>query len=328
MITVTWSGMEDAICTTAVPPPPSWSFTIVTASCQPGTGGMIGTSSTTLPTGITSTLTENFAAVDEAPTGFVYVGGPSYLWRVPKAGGTAQDVEAAAGLATTQMGYELLAVGNQIFTIDDSTSTTGTTGRLWRISNDGGQTWSPQDFASFPVAPADDLRAMTTYGGKIYMMTHEASTTVGTDIWSVDLNPASLPATATLEATIDEHNCSAITADAGFFYVACGTDDRVVRVDRTTGVVTLVTTAFDLSTTKNAIHADDPDGDGTANFLYLKGSEEEVGFVCGPASAAPYADMLLPSFGTSTSTYGLALDAAANKLYVYDDGPKEFFVLQ
>jgi hypothetical protein len=316
-VTVSWSGLVDATCGLAIAPPP-WTFAVTGPPCTPGQDGMVGSSVTRIATGL-STLSEQYVAVDDDPAGYVYVGGLSDLHRMPKAGGATQDVELAAGLTTSHLGYDMLVVGDEIFTLESNI--TATSNVLWRISTTGGATWSVENFMQLPQTPNDDLRAVTYHDGRIYMTTDEV---VATEIWSIDATPATLPVIAVLEATIpDEQYCTGIALDDFYYYLTCY-DDRLMRVDRTTLVPELMTDVIDINITKNAVHAHDFDSDGRADALYVGSYLEEVSYVCDPSASGPFWVDILASFGTSTSNYGLGFDPVGNALWMFDDDTREF----
>jgi len=174
----------------------------------------------------------------------------------------------------------------------------------------------------------DSFDSANVYKGRIYMVTTAGWTTDPTQIWSVDATAATPPATAKLEATLqNEADCMGIAVDDKNFYLTCGTNDRVIRVDRTTSAVTLISNSLALSSTQNTLHAKDSNADGTADFLYFKGGDQTVYFTCNPAGATPYSDVLA-AYGTSSGSYGLGFDAAANKLYAWDDDNYELAVIQ
>lgn len=324
-ITVTWSGLKDGKCFNEAATS-TWSFNVIVPPCAPGTGGMVGANLTKVSTGITPTVTEYYMAADSAPNGWVYLGGTAQLWRVPKAGGTPQDVYAAATLNTTHVGYGMLVDGSDVFTIEYKTS--GTTGHFFRLTDNGGASWSAQDFTSFPSQPTDAFRGATSYKGKVYLATSEISLNVDTQIWSVDAGAGTLPKPAALVTSFGgERYCNGITMDDKYFYLTCALSNRVVRVDRATNAVSLLTDIWTLNTTKSEIHAHDTNGDGTADFLYFKGSTSDVYFVCNPAGATPYTDKLV-SFGNLTSTYGLGWDSAQKTLWAYDDSSKELVAIK
>lgn len=320
---VSWTGLTDATCGTTITPP-TWSFQVTGPPCVPGTEGMVGNTISRIPTSI-SFITEYYVAADDDPDGYVYVGGTSDLYRVPKAGGTTEDVEAAVPLTLSNLGYGMIIVGDEIFTLESKTS--GTTGHLWRLSTSGGSTWSLQDYMSLPTAANDDLRGATHYDGRIYLTTQES--TDGTEIWSVPVGGLSPLQVATLEASVaGEANCTGLALDDNYFYLACSTDDRVVRVHRTSLDTDLITDQYILSSVNNELHAHDFDGDGSADALYLSSYYEEVYYVCDPAGSAPFWVDVLASFGSGSSSYGLGFDPVGNTLWKYDDGTEEFVKIE
>ncbi len=318
-LSVSWTGLVEPRCGRAIASVP-WSVTVPTAPCTPAVAG----TDTRFATGLSSTFSEYFVAADAKTDGWVYFGGTTALYRMRKDGSAVEDVEALAGLTSSNLGYAMLVDGDNVYTIDD---TTASTGRLFRITDDGGATWSVVSYASFATTPADDFRAATVHAGRIYLVTAEASTGVPTEIWSVDAAATTLPAAATLETSFVERDCTGLAMDSSFYYVACGTGDRLVRVDRTTGAVTLITDTLDLSTTSNSVYALDTDTDGAADLLYVHGWNEEIYFVCDPDGAAPFVSPLY-AFGSGTGNYGLGYDAAHDVLWMYDDGTKDLISVE
>ena len=326
-VTVTWSGVVDQICGTPITLPP-WTFAVLAPTCTPGTGGMLDGTFTRVATGISS-LTENYVAPDASPTGYVYFGGSSDLYRMPKAGGIVEDVVALSGITTTPLGNSMGVVGSRVFVVD--TSVTPTTPFVTRLTTNGGFTWNPLAYAVWPDTPGDDARGFFHDGGKIYFVTDELTTGVDTEIWSVPASAVALPAAATLEGSFaGEGDCDAISGDATYFYVTCSDSERVVRVHRTTFQVELLTTSFNLSTSNNAVHAHDFDADGSADALYVKTDNEEVYYLCDPAGTGPYWTDVLASFGsaTTTSNLGLGFDPVAGVLWAIDDDTRELIRIE
>ncbi|MDQ3176963.1 MAG: hypothetical protein M3Q72_05350, partial [Actinomycetota bacterium] len=301
--------------------------TAVTAPCTPGAGGVIGTTTARVGTGIGTSFTEYFVAADESPTGYVYVGSTTALYRMPKAGGAVEDIEATAGLAATHLGYEMLIDGSNIYLVDDNAS--AVSGRLWRISTDGGTTWTLQDYAFFPTAPADDFRGATVYGGRIYLVTEEDTSTTATQIWSINAAATTLPAIATLELSIaGESDCMSLARDSTHFYLMCDdSGDRIVRVPVGGGVSELVTMAIGVSSTSNALYGEDLDADGAFDVLYAHADTESVSFVCDPNGAMPFAAPLV-DLGGGTSNFGMGFDRTAGVLWTFDDDTREFVSVQ
>ncbi|MBK7584336.1 MAG: hypothetical protein IPI67_29545 [Myxococcales bacterium] len=311
VVTVDLSGFTDAKCSKPITKP-SWQFTVVTPPCSIGQNGMVGAAVTKVsaPSGLWY-----YVATDTSPTGYVYLGNTSTLWRVTKGSWIQQT---AAGVTSSWLGYGFFMNGPDPFSI--RYTLTGTAGYVWKLIP--GTTWSGQDYVTFPQVPGDYLRSGVVYKGKIYMITTESTTGTATEVWSANAAPSTFPNNATQEATFTGENyCSGLAVDDKFFYTACGTNKRLIRIDRTTKAVTLITNAFDLNTSSysNAVHAQDTNNDGTADFLYYKGYRSEVYFVCSPAGTTPYAD-ILASYGTSTSSYGLGFDATNKTLYAFDYG--------
>jgi len=300
-------------------------ITETAAPCFPGVGGVVGNTITRIPSGL-SFLTEYYVAADDAPGGFLYFGGTSDLWRIPKAGGVAEDVEAAAGIGSSELGYEMLIVGSDIFVVNDST--TGTTGKLIRISADGGATWiaGGEDYALFPTAPNDDFRGATSDGSSIFLITHD---TVETEIWSVPVGAVVVPAPATLVGTIPtEDTCSGLAVDGSFFYTVCADSDDLIRIDRSTLAVTQLFDGTSVSSTRNGVAVDDNDMDGVADVVYWQDAEERVRFTCGLGAGRTPFTANLGTWGSGTSNYGLGfLDGATPMLWSYDDDTEDLIRL-
>jgi hypothetical protein len=297
-------------------------------TCSPGVGGVVGSGQTRIATGVAS-FTESYVAVDASPTGWVYFGGNTLLYRIPKAGGTVEDVSVAAGVGSTQLGQDMLIVGNEIYTLDDRTS--GIAGWLWRISTDGGATFIPagEDYASFATPPGDDFRGIAAHGGTIFMITTETTTTAMTEIWSVPAGSPTAPVAATLLGTIPNLGCSGLAADSTYLYSACSTADEIVRIDRATLAVTSIPVGRTVSATHNSLHLDDTNGDGVGDVLYFNLGEENALYVCGAGTASPFLSPVpLSDWGGATSNHGLGFDPAANALWGYDDDTRELLRIQ
>ncbi|MEM9074209.1 MAG: MXAN_6577-like cysteine-rich protein, partial [Myxococcota bacterium] len=102
---------------TALPDPLTITVSRGELPCTPGEDGLLSgdttvVSATGLPT------VPRYVAVDDDPDGFVYVGGTSQLYRIPKTGGAFEDVALAAGLTTDELGYDMIVDGDDIYTVD------------------------------------------------------------------------------------------------------------------------------------------------------------------------------------------------------------------
>lgn len=326
-ITVSFSGVVDKFCDAPIAAP-TWAFSILTPSCSPGVGGMVGTTQTRRATGIDS-LTEYYVHADSNPNGYIYLGGTTVLYRVPKAGGAFEDVVDAAGISSTQLGYAMALVGNKVFTLETTATTTAPA--VWRLSTSAGLTWNPLGYGRYSSTPGASAYSMFHDDGRIYVATNETGTGAETEIWSMSASAVSLPTQMVKEGTIADQGCDGISGDDQYFYLTCDdANNHIVRVDRTTFQTELITADIDLSTTKNEIHAHDFTGDGRADALYVKSDDEVVHYICGPSSAGPFWRDTLVDFGglDTTANYGLGFDPVANVLWAYDDDTQELISIQ
>ena len=325
--------LVSASAATALPNPLDVNVTVQSTSCLPGVNGMVGDAQTRSFTGILGQLFEYFVTADAAPSGWVYFGSTQDVYRAPKAGGAAQAISGVLGTGFS-WGYEIVAHGNELYVLSP---TSGTTGLVQRISTDGGATFSATDYAVFPT-PTSEMRGGTVHGGKLYFVTHEGLSNPDTQIWSVPLGAATLPATATLERTFTGYSgCAGIAVDDANFYVMCGAgslgaDVAVAKIDRTTGVLSqflLIPATGFFQTQKQVLqlHASDRTGDGLADFLYFMDDVPSVGVICDPAGASPIWSRPY-FFGTGTGNYGLGYDPAANSLWVFNDDTNQIIRFQ
>jgi hypothetical protein len=322
-VTVSWSGLVDQFCGATIAPP-TWTFHVPTPSCIPGMNGMVGSNFTRIPTGI-GVFSEYYVAADDQPNGYVYLGGTSNLYRVPKAGGSYEDVVDISGMSTAPLGYSMVVSGSQVFSLDNTTSTSSSF--LTRLTTSGGVTWNPLGYARWGTTPGASPYAMTLYQGRFYVVTNESTSGAATEIWSVPASSIVLPQTPVLEGSFTtEEECDGLAMDDHYFYLTCDdSNNHLVRVDRTSFQTEVMTTSINLSTTKNDLVAHDFNGDGTADALYLKTDDETVRYLCSPAGAPPFWSDILASFGSATTTlnYGLGFDPVANTLWAEDDDTRE-----
>ncbi len=322
-VTVSWTGLEDSTCKKPVTPPP-WTFTVITPPCNPGTNGMVGGTVKRYSTGATTFLTEYYVEADADPAGWVYIGGTNALYRTKKTGGAWENVYAKAALSAGTVGYSMLVDDKNIYTLNKQTF--GSTKRIFQISSDKGTSWSLVDYAKFPTSPFDDFQGATSYKGDIFAVTHESSTSQDTQIWRMP-STGTAPVDAVLEGSVLGQNyCGGLGVDDANFYVACGLSNRLVKVARSNGAVTLITDVWPLTTIAIGMASHDKDNDGKIDFIYYTGNTGDVYFVCDPGGVA-YADKLA-TFSTSSSHYGLGFDPVAKQLYAYDSTTKELIVIQ
>ena len=342
LVTITWSGVNDAVCGVAVPSP-TWQVTMPQPPCAPGAGGVIGRTMTRYPVGFVpgTSFSEGYLAADADPDGWIYMGTSSALWRVRKGGGVPEDLYEYGVVAGDQLGTAVIVDGRNVYTLDNAANTTK---QLWRISEDGGNTREPVDTIVFPVQPgrttgtsSSSFNGAAVKNGKAYLITFAAEGR--TELWSADLTGA-LPATAQLEMTFanlaDYQFCTGLSFDERFVYTTCRKGGSastspymILRIDRQTHAVAEVAVAMDNYTSGTPIHAADTDGDGAADVLYHKGDSDFSSYVCSPTGKG-YIDehfsFGLP-FGTATAN-GLAFDPVENALWVYERDTYELIKIQ
>ncbi|MEM1414757.1 MAG: MXAN_6577-like cysteine-rich protein, partial [Myxococcota bacterium] len=301
-------------------------------SCTPGMGGLVGAGPVTEFTTGPSEF-PFWGMADETSSalgGYFYYGDTFGTWRVRKDGTqtTSDDVERLAALSSLNQGYNALAIGSNIFTLDDTSSRTST--HLYRISTNNGATWGPVTAVSgsIPTSPdtgSDATDALTNEGNIVYLVSEEttASRTVRTEIYSLDAS-GTLPATVSFLGDFNpDYDCNGITLDSTYFYLTCAGLDRVIRVNRSSFAVDLVTADIDLSTTNNAIFAVDTTSppDGLADALYIKGNQDALHLVCSPGGATlPAPTGAFYRYGNGTGDEGMAFDEADGRIYMVEGG--------
>jgi len=335
LVTVTVSGIEHQYCG-SVFPTKTWTFSAPTTPCTPGLDGLNGGRISRIPIPAAgSMITEYYVAADADPNGWVYAGGTSALLRTRKDGSAFENVGAAAGLGTAELGYTMVIDGPNIYVFKGTTSDpTVTTGLVHRISANGGASWEKVDMATFPSVPGDDIRGAAVHGGAMFLITHENTHANPTNIWSFDL-AATPPATATLVQSFGANTysyCAGLAVDASAFFTACRNGSttsspfKLIRIDRATGAITEVAQVPG-NTSAMAVHAGDKNGDGLADYLYFQEDVEEGYFVCSPHAAAPWSSKLF-DFGGGTANFGLGFDPVGNVLWAVDDDTREFVKIQ
>lgn len=341
-LTLSWIGLGDQICSAPIAPPvPAYTQNVVVPPCVPGQNGLNAGAVSVIPTGGPS-FSEYFMATDTSTSGWVYAGGTTSLYRYRKDGSAVEDLEdptRLGSLPSSVLGYGGLWYDSALYVIDSATGTTlPVNGRMWRLTNDDGATWAQQDMAQWSTtAPADDFRAMAEYGGRIYMITQEGTSSVDTEIWSIDPKAAVLPDEAVLEGTFPSANsygCSALAVDASYYYAICGSPsatEPVIRVDRTTLAVTILAdkpaTGIDFSGTVNSIFGADNDNDGIFDYLYIKGWYERGHYMCDPAGT-PYISQHYTFATDGSSNYGSTYDPVNNVIWNIDDSNRDLIKVE
>ena len=303
--------------------------------CPSGQGGVLSRDYDRVWSGWVGAFTENYMAVDPDPNGWVYVGGTTSLKRFRKAGGELQDVYNNSPITSTNLGYAMLIDGPKIYTAESKT--TGTNGHLFRVSTDGGTTWSVQDAANFPVVPGADITGLAVWGDRLFMLTNESTRSQDTEIWSIDRNATAID-TAVLERAFGanvHHYCSGLVVDSTYFYTACTTTTSttenfaVIKVHRGTGSITTLLDGLTGSSTVMSLVGADANGDDLIDVLYFREDLPEIHVVCNVNHPTePPSGGLFVRWGTDTANYGLAYDAASNTLWAYDGPTQGVLVFQ
>lgn len=314
-LTVSWSGLED-ICGSEVPVP-SWTVTTPLPPCEPGIGGIIG-SSTTAVNHFQAASFSRSTATDNDPNGWVYNTGFVSFYRFSKDGTMAEDMDVpnrAGNLYPTLVFTE----GESVYGVTNVHQPAPMSGSVVRITDNNGQTWANRDMVRWSnFEPSGPIRGFAAYGGRIYLSTL-AREGVPTEIWSFDPHAAVLPNEAVLEATLPGYStCSGLAIDAQNYYLACDpAPGPLLRIDRVTLATTVLTTAFNISVNQNVIHGDDLDADGLFDVLYFQTLAKENYYLCDP-TGMPYAALHSQIGNFNNSNYGLAFDRGLHVLWSYD----------
>jgi hypothetical protein len=218
-------------------------------------------------------------------------------------------------LGATHLGRAMLVHGADIFTVESVQP--GVSGKLWRISSDGGATWMVEDFAAFPFAPGTGLSAATVWNGRIYLLS-EGGSVHPPEIWSVAAAPPTLPDPAVLEGTFPwESSCRGLAADDYHFYASCGGGRLVMlaHADAPNYQPEVLADGLDGNGGPGAMYSVETDADGIADVLYVNIGRPFVHYACDP-SGQSYVDILAT---TGTADRGLGFDPVTNTLWRYDD---------
>lgn len=273
----------------------TFTLTLNAPPCAPGQDGAIAGMVTNI------TVPSNFSgsvrgmAADDSATGWVYFVEPNLGFnRFRKDGSQKEDdiQTQITGLANGDIGYEMDIDGNNIYVTSDDTACTTTC--VYRLSNDGGATFSFQDLADFtaPGSPNDDLRGIHVDGNTMYVITHNP---VETELWSINLG-GTLPDTAPVRlATFpDLETCSGLEGDDSFLYTACndvngGSSVGVARIDLATLVAEVVVETPSFFTVGSdiisALYGQDLNADGDFDILFVTGDSGDDLYVCEPAAS-------------------------------------------
>ncbi len=296
--------------------------------CGPGSFGAIVRTATeiTVAAPTFSTLVRGMAA-DEDPNGWIYYVEPNNGVSRFRKDGTVHELDLQDridGLESSIIGYDVEVAGPNIYLTNDSTSCT--TNCVYRVSNDGGVSFSFEDIGDFSADPPnDDFRGIHVAGTTMYVITHDAA---ATQLWSLDLSGA-FPTPATLLATFgDFEYCSGLNGDSTYLYTVCDDTDGdttssqvqgVARIDLTSLTVERIVEAPSLTVSTamySSVYGQDLDDDGLFDLLYVTGDSGTDAYVCRPSAAATadaFAEEWLTDF--SGEDEGMAYDPVTNSLY-------------
>ena len=313
------------------------SVTFTAPPCSRGTGGLVGTTSTMLV--VDSTFPSNVTglATDTSTSGYVYWvnDGSGFstngdLERFDKVTGVSEDVAALVpGLNLPDIGQiHVDATGDDIYlTSADSSCTTDC---VWRISSDGGQTFTLDALGDFTtLSPNDDFNGIVEYDGTIFVITDDFTEA---ELYSMPASASSTTVPTLLGSFQDLGDCQGLAADDDYIYTLCdddsgGVTEGIVRIDRTTFGFEIQ--EFDLGfitgSTGGQIYADDTDADGLADFLYAQGDSGNQHYVCDPTGALPWFSGALGGDGDDE---GLAYDAANQVIWQIDESTDDAYSLQ
>jgi len=302
--------------------------------CEPGVGGLPGTTATTVATSTSISSSSYAVEADDDAAGFLYINATDDIIRIAKDGSTADDVEALAGVTPDAFrGYELQFDDDDVYVIPSAA--TGTVGRVKRISTDGGATFISEDVLDFtPTGAPDDLRGLAVDGTTMYVISHEDDCV----IYEADL-VGPRPVTASIFATLTGYiDCSGMAVDADYIYTTAGgtpsdsIEDAVIRVDRfspsTVDELFADFLTFNLDDSGyNDIELQDGDGDGVSDVLWASGDGGDRRYICTPSQVST--SFFTQPFGSSVGgDNGLAIDPALNALWLYSETADDLFRLE
>lgn len=180
--------------------------------------GVIGSPVDEIPysglTGSDPLLRPQFMAV--TPT-WIYIGVDSAdLIRIPRAGGAAEELT----LTSSNLGDDGLAIGEQVFTLDDNSDTDTTTPRLWRVVDETGtENPQPWDTGTTTWDADEEARAISYDGTDILIASWASRFTTGeyTDFWAAD--PSAAGPLTYLGENQNINDVSGMAADATYLYL-------------------------------------------------------------------------------------------------------------
>jgi hypothetical protein len=295
--------------------------------CGPGQSGAVGQTLTSITVPSSFSASVRALAADGDPTGWVYFVEPGIGFNRFRKDGSAKEDDLEnniTGLSGGDIGYAVEIDGNDIYLTSDNTSCTSLC--VYRVSSDGGQTFSVQDLADFSGgAPNDDLRGIAVSGTTMWVLTHDS---VETELYELDLS-STLPATPVRRGVYpDLEYCSGLEVDGRFLYTVCddvdgSSTEGIARIRRSTfaaEALLALPSAFDVFTgTMCAVHGQDLDADGALDFMFVSGDNGSDFYVCAPGAPAtnPFGRDWLGAF--SGDDEGTGFDRTNGVVYKVDE---------
>jgi hypothetical protein len=244
----------------------------------------------------------------------IVLGGTSSVFAFANVvGAAAVQYGTAEGITTTHLGYDLVALGGLIFSVDSTTTTSAN--RLFRIFD--GTAWGPGtawDLTPNYVASSPTY-AIATDGTNVFMASRRTTSNGSTDFYQVSPSAPNTP--VLLGTTPSLWYGVGLAADNQYFYLTANGSggEGVYRVNRTNlsaGATKIAT--IDTSTTANNIEVD---AFVNPQYLYVRAYGGDTHVIVQPGSANPAHLGVINTLGT-TSDYAMAYDKVAKALYVFE----------
>lgn len=256
-----------------------------------------------------SPTSENGMAVDATT---IYMGDNTSVFAIPKQiGATAVEHGTGDGITTAHLGYDLVAIGGVLFSVDSTTSTTAS--RLFRISD--GTTWGPTAWDLNPVYTSNPSHAIATDGNSLFLTVRDTATPYVSNFYSFAKAAAGAPALLGTNASV--YYIVGLAADDQYFYVASNgpSGEGVYRLSRSNIAGAPVKIAsVDTGTLCNNIELD---AFVAPKHLYVRSATGDVHAVIDPASASPVHIGAISTLGTS-SDFAMTFDKADGVLYLFE----------
>ncbi len=251
----------------------------------------------------------------------IYLAQSADVFFAPKSGGARAVL--ASGVSSSNIGYVGITVGSDLFSFDETTSTSST--RLYQLWDGTSYPWSPSAWDAGSSYVGEDAYAVTHDGASFIVVTNTDSATETTHFYSID---PSAPSSAVLLGTNDQmEEVSGVAADATWLYLAgelrtaSGDVDGVFRLRRDqlsdpTAAPELLFEASMPTTSGTAVEVDDTTA---AGFLYVRqtAGRNLVHAVVDPAAAAPLYVGPIVALGT-TGDYAMTYDATDGAIYLFE----------